>query len=170
MYKNFKDIFTVLFSLLLLSLHGQNPCTVSTKDFKNLPGFWQGTLAYIDYSSNQTYTMPANVEITKLGNSASYILFNTYPNEASANGSDTLAISNNGRMLNNEEVISKRKLKNGIIEIVTAIQSVDGNENRAALIRHTYSLGKSTFVKSKEVQFIGQTTWIKRNEYNYKRK
>lgn len=64
---------------------------------------------------------------------------------------------------------SKKFLPNGNIEIVTEYYGIDGNDNKSALIRHTYTVGKSIFIKKKQVQFKGKSEWINRHEYSYTR-
>lgn len=147
---------------------------VSEKDFHILLGNWKGSLTYLDYSSNKPYKMPADVNISQVANSKTFIFSNLYPDEPKANSADTLIISKNGKMMNKKNVMSKRKLDDGnaevILEIITEFLSTDGNDNKPAVIRHTYLLGNNTYTKTEHVQFVGQNEWIKRNEYSYKRK
>ncbi|TAF34610.1 MAG: hypothetical protein EAZ67_02970 [Cytophagales bacterium] len=140
------------------------------KDFYKLSGYWQGSLTYLDYSSGKPYTMPADIEIKRMGKSNKFILSNIYPNEKSANSIDTLSISTDGKYIDNEMIQSRRKLHSGDIEIITEAQGKDGNDNKPATFRHTYILGKTIFKKKKEVQFEGEKEWIKRHEYSYTRK
>jgi len=94
---------------------------------------------------------------------------NSYPDEPKANSADTITISGNGKMINKERVRSKKKLDNGKLEIITEINGVDGNDNKPAIIRTTYTVGKNTYTNIKEIQFTGQNEWIKRHEYSYTR-
>lgn len=114
--------------------------------------------------------MQADISIYQSDNPKGLIITNIYPNEPKANSTDTLTISKNGRMINEQTVKSKRKLDNGNTEIITEYSGVDGNDMKAALIRITYNIGKTTFTKTKEVKFDGQDDWIKRHEYSYTRK
>ena len=70
-------------------------------------------------------------------------------------------------MLNNERIISKGKNKWGDLEIITEENGIDGNDNKPAVFRHTYTIGKAVLINKKEVQFEGQNIWIKRHEYAY---
>ena len=140
---------------------------ISLKDFDLLIGSWQGNLTYLDYSSGKPYTMPANVDIRNSGKTNKFIFSNIYPKEPNANSVDTLTISKDGNKINDDSVKSIRKLGNGNVEIITELQGKDGNDNKPALIRHTYIFGNTVFVIRKDVQFTGQTEWIKRNEYSY---
>lgn len=153
-----------------LSILAQKRATISNKDFTPLIGRWQGTLTYLDYSSSKPYTMQADIDIEQIGKSPKYIFANSYPKESNANSNDTITVSDNGGMINEEIVKSKRKLQNGNLEIITEFLRTDGNENKPALIRHTYIIGKNDYINRKNVQFVGQTEWIKRNEYKYTKK
>ena len=143
--------------------------TISSKDFKNLIGCWQGTLTYLDYSSNKPFSMPANIIVNNFKKRNIIICSMIYPKEPSANSLDTIFISKDGRFLNNESITAKRNFNKDSLEIITEITGIDGNDNKAAIIRHTYVLSRSTYSIKKEVLFVGQTSWILRNEYKFTR-
>ena len=48
---------------------------------------------------------------------------------------------------------------------MTEIEGEDGNENKKAILRHTYQLISNTYSIKKEVKFEGSDIWVKRNEY-----
>ncbi len=110
--------------------------------------------------------MPANMTVKDFTNKNSIVYSINYPTEPSANSIDTIFISENGRFINNEPIKKKLKLTDSL-EVITEIAGIDGNDNKAALIRHTYRISKNTFSVQKEVQFVGQKSWILRNEYKY---
>lgn len=151
-------------------VNAQTDYNTLLRDFQNVSGSWQGFLTYLDYSSGKPYTMPANVYLKQQDTSNKFLLFNTYPNETSANSVDTVVLSANGNYINHERVVSRRKLPNGEVELVTEESGKDGNDNKAATFKHTYTFGKTSFKKRKDVQFNGQTTWIMRHEYSYTKK
>ena len=72
-------------------------------------------------------------------------------------------------MFDGSPVKSKRMLSDGNTEIITEILKTDGNENKPAVLRHTYIIGRKIYINRKDVQFTGQTNWIMRNEYKYSR-
>ena len=140
------------------------------KDFYKLSGTWEGSLTYLDYSSGKPYTMPANIEIKRIAKTNKFVFSNIYPNETSANSIDTISISTDGKYIDKELVKSRRKLPNGDIEIITEESGKDGNDSKPATFRHTYTFGLRTYKNRKDVQFTGETVWINRHEYSYKRK
>jgi len=140
------------------------------KDFAKLSGTWGGSLTYVDYSTGKPYTMPANLEIKRMGNANQFIFSNIYPNETNANSIDTLSISTDGKYINKELVKSRLTLPNGDIEIITEEVGEDGNDNKPATFKHTYTLGSTTYKKRKDVQFTGEKAWMNRHEYSYKKK
>lgn len=165
-----KIYITLCFTLLMLTIcNAQNKFKTIKKDFEKLTGSWQGSLTYLDYTSGKPYTMPADIEIKRIDKTNKFIFSNIYPNETNANSTDTVSVSSDGKYIDKETVKSRRKLPNGEIEIITEELGNDGNDNRAAMFRHTYTLGATTFRTRKDVQFIGETEWIKRHEYSYKR-
>ncbi len=163
-------IVIIIFTVSITTLMAQGNLKLLRKDLKPLVGDWTGTLTYLDYSSNKPYTMPADISIRQIGNSNSFAFSKLYPDEPKANSNDTIRISANGQMLDNTVVKSKTKLANGALEIVTEYTGADGNDNKPATIRTTYTIGKKEYKSVKEIQFAGDDKWIKRHEYRYTRK
>jgi hypothetical protein len=140
------------------------------KDFKKLEGSWQGSLTYLDYSSAKPYTMDANVEVAQLKQSNQFAFANIYPKEASANNTDTVTVADDGKLINKAVVKSRNKYANGNTEIITEEPGTDGNDDKAAILKHTYTFSKTSFSIRTDVQFVGTNEWIKRHEYSYMRK
>jgi hypothetical protein len=163
-------LIALLFCLLNITSGLAQSAKVTAKDFNSLIGNWQGKLTYLDYSSGKPYTMPADVTIQQIDNTNQFIFSNTYPDEPKANDADTLTISKNGSVINEGKVTAKRKLKNGNIQIVTERKGKDGNDNKPAIIRLTYTFGETTYTKRKDIQFLGKKVWIQRHEYSYTKK
>jgi hypothetical protein len=46
---------------------------------------------------------------------------------------------------------------------------VNGNDNKPAVLRNTYSIGANDFVIKKDVRFTDQQEWINRNELKFVR-
>lgn len=165
-----KKVVTIIPIFCLLNTffaNAQNTTALSSKDFNLLTGTWQCTLTYLDYSSNTLYSMPAKAEIRQIATSNQYIFYNTYPDEPKANSADTVTISGDGKNLDKETVKKISNADDGNIEITTELSATDGNDNKPALIRHTYIAGNKTLTIRKEIKFKGENNWIKRNEYNY---
>jgi hypothetical protein len=49
--------------------------------------------------------------------------------------------------------------------MITEIDGNDGNDNKKAILRHTYIFNSNTYSIIKDVKFEGTDKWIKRNEY-----
>ncbi len=163
----------VVFILLIIGRtisFAQHPVKISTADFRPVLGKWEGSLTYLDYKSGTPYTMPANVEISRLAGTPDLLVKQSYPDEPEANEADTVMIAAKGTLLDGEKVVSKRKLTDGNMEIVTEIQGVDGNENKPARMRHTYTLGRNVYLVRKDVLFDDEKEWVMRHEYRYERR
>lgn len=159
-----KLVCCVLGFTLVLS----NP-VISVKDFKPALGKWRGSLTYLDYTSGKPYVMPCNITVRKNAANPRQLIFAIeYPDEPRANGNDTLTISTGGKMIDDAAVVSKEKEK-GFVTITADKNGTDGNDNRKAVIRHIYTIGKKSFSKRKEVKFDGEDKWILRNEYKMAR-
>jgi len=153
--------------LYSMTAQAQSNSTTSATDLQPIIGSWQGTLTYLDYTSNKPFTMPANIVVERIGKSNKYLFKNSFPKEPNANWTDTVAISADSTMINDEPVTSRRVLNDGNLEIVTEVLGIDGNEKKPALLRHTYLIGRTLFSLRKDVRFVGETDWIRRHEYAY---
>jgi len=163
--KNYSTFILVAFAFYVQATYAQS--TISAIDLKPLIGNWNGSLTYLDYSTGQPYTMPANIEVKQGKIATQLIIFNRYPNEPKANSTDTLNILDQGKKLNNELVKSSINLKDGCHQIITEYEGTDGNENKSATIRHTYTICSVAYSNRKDVKFIGEDKWIKRHEYSF---
>ena len=164
----------LLFSLLLgigfltTSLTTKD-ASLKANDLLQLPGNWEGQLTYLDYSSGKPYSMPAHVNITAIRKNAAYAFAFIYPDEPKANSTDTILVDLKQQTVDGHTV-QKVIRTDSLIWIETTHTAVDGNDNKPALIKHTYAIGKSKLSIRKDVQFTGTTTWIQRHEYVFRRK
>jgi hypothetical protein len=86
-----------------------------------------------------------------------------YPKEPQANLKDTTYIVN--KLFGKDKIVEFTKAADGGFTLVTEIAGEDGNDNKKAVLRHTYILKSNTFSIIKDVKFEGTDKWIKRNEY-----
>lgn len=171
--KNEKMKYYLTFCLTLLIMtisNAQINFKTLIKDLQNISGSWNGSLTYLDYSSGKPYTMAADIEIKRINRTNKFTFSNIYPYETSANSIDTITISKDGKYIDKEFVKSRCKLPNGDIEIITEELGNDGNDNKPATIRHTYTFSKTIYKNRKDIKFISETQWINRHEYSYIRK
>lgn len=169
--KKIKHHLTFTLTLLIMTIsNAQTNFKTLSKDFIKISGSWKGSLTYLDYSSGKPYTMPADLDIKRIDKTNRFVFSNIYPNEKSANSIDTITISKDGKFIEKELIKSRRKLANGNIEIITEKIGKDGNDNKPATFRHTYTIGSTTYKNRKDVQFVGETEWINRHEYSYTKK
>ena len=164
-----KDIITIILSLsifLFTSISfGQN--TVQPEILENTIGEWKGALTYLDYQTNEPFTMPVNLRIENGKNKYQFKLFLEYPKESNANSTDKIKISKDGTKINKADVISNRKISEEEFEIITKYSGKDNNKK--AEIRVIYIIGKTELIIRKEVKFENTENWILRSEYKYKR-
>jgi hypothetical protein len=90
-----------------------------------------------------------------------------YPNEPKANSKGKIKISDQGKKLNNESVISREVLADGSVQITTSYNGKDNNKE--AIMKGVYILGKTICVIRKEVKYVNSDKWLKRNEYSFQR-
>ncbi|WP_312765780.1 hypothetical protein [Epilithonimonas sp.] len=168
--KQLTNILLVGFCLLTAILtHAQKKSNRLMNDFIKVEGNWTGQLTYLDYSSGKPYTMSADLEIKRIPGTNEFIFVHNYPKEKSANKTDTISISKDGQYIGKEKLVSRTKLPNGNMKVITEKEGKDGNDGKKASIRQTYILGNTSFSTQKDILFSGETTWIKRHEYVYKK-
>ncbi|MDI1241691.1 MAG: hypothetical protein PSX80_07195 [bacterium] len=155
---------TIALCLLTFTASGQS---VRDKDLKPLEGqTWIGTLTYRDYGSGKKTLIKSNLSVQKKSGdvwSFSYV----YPDEPKANSSSEVILAAEGKMLNGQIVASREKTKDGRLEIVTTEEGDD--DGKKALFRYTYSISRKVFEIRKDVQYIGETIWLERNTYRWRR-
>ena len=152
----------VAFFFILFCIYS-NAQSFQIKDLATSVGNWEGKLTYLDYSSGKPYTMSANIKISLTEDKTGYIMGYEYPKEPHANSIDTTFIVNN--LFGKDKIVEFNKAADGGFTLITEIEGEDGNDNKKAILRHTYSLKKNTYSVVKDVKFNGTYKWIKRNEY-----
>jgi hypothetical protein len=160
-----KNRLLIIVFLLLCSFAKAQ--TFQVKDLSNSLGSWEGKLTYLDYSSGNPFTMLANVKISLTENKSGYIMGYEYPKEPQANSKDTTYVID--KFFGKDKIADFKKESNGDFRLVTEIMGEDGNDNKKAILRHTYLLKSTTYSIIKEVKFEGSDKWIKRNEYSLTR-
>lgn len=156
-------IFTTYFT------HAQKKTQTLKADFEKACGIWKGTLTYLDYSSGKPYSMSADLEVKRKDASNEFLFIYTYPKEKSANTEQTIIISEDEKYIGKEQIESRKDLPDGGVQIVTQKSGKDGNDNKDALIKQIYTIGKTSFSIRKEVLFSDDNKWIKRHEYVFTR-
>lgn len=162
-----RNLFSVLLLLLSVGVTAQPAPSVTVTDFSRSLGQMKGTLTYLDYSSGKPYTMPA--WITLRISEQLLIRSLEYPDEPKANQTDTLLIGAKGTFFNGAKLVKKAILPDGNLQLVTEKAGKDGNDNKPAILRNTYTFGTHLIVIRKDVRFEGEEKWIQRHEYSFQR-
>ena len=163
MIKNIFLATTIIGILIISGIDSVNAQSLQVKDLSNSVGSWEGKLTYLDYSTGKPYTMSANINISLTENKHGYIMGYAYPKEPQANSKDTTYIMND--LFGKDKIVEFKKATDGGFTLVTEIAGEDGNDNKKAILRHTYILKLNTYSIIKDVKFEGTDKWIKRNEY-----
>jgi hypothetical protein len=158
-------LFTIVIAFIFSSIQAQS---LQVKDLSSSVGSWEGKLTYLDYSSGKPYTMLANIKISLTADNMGYVMSYEYPKEPHANSKDTTFIV--GNYFGKDKIVKFKKHSDAEYKMTTEVDGNDGNENKKAVLRHTYLLKSNTFSVTKEVKFEGSDKWIKRNEYLFNRK
>jgi hypothetical protein len=153
-------LFTTAFLFLSLTVKAQS---LQVKDLSSSVGSWEGKLTYLDYTSGKPYTMLANINIGLTADNMGYVMGYEYPKEPHANSKDTTFII--GNYFGKDKIVAFKKVSDSEYKLITEVDGNDGNDNKKAVLRHTYLLTSNNLSITKEVKFEGTDKWIKRNEY-----
>jgi len=164
-----KKVLYIITLLIAVNSNAQSKANFTKEDANLLSGSWKGSLTYLDYNSGKPYTMPANTNINLIKGTNSLLVEMVYPDEPKANSKDTLLINEESTSFDGAKIISRKSLADESIQIITEVNGKDGNDNKKALLRKTYTFKKNSFTNRKDVMFEGTTEWIKRHEYIYTR-
>lgn len=162
-----KTAIASLVLLIGLNANAQN-ITVSSKDFTPLAGEWKGTLTYLDYTSNKSESIKANL-YAELKNDSLFELNIYYTDEPSHNAKDKYRIRENGTMINDTKVIERSVQPNGVLKIVLQEKGDDGNDSKPATFHQVILISKNKFTLTKLVKFDGEAAFFQRNQYSFSR-
>jgi hypothetical protein len=154
----------IFFSFIVFNGAAQKKIyTLQLSDLAGSLGKWSGSLTYLDYISGKPYTMAADIIITFTNDQSGYITAFEYPKEPKANSIDTIIV--NATNFGNEKVVLFNRKSSGDFILVTEYTGTDGNENKKATLKHTYTLEGNSLSIKKEVKFTGTSKWIERHQY-----
>lgn len=161
----------IVVMLTCCTVVAQKGPTISPDTFKNLIGCWQGTLNYSGTVIRKPYTTTATLIVKQIDTSSAFELLHVYTQEEpDEEVADTITIAKDGSKINNGTITSTQYTTDGNLEIITEFPGFDHDNNKAAIIRQTYTIGKQQFTYKKDVRLEGQTEWLERQEFTYIRK
>ncbi|MCW3464916.1 hypothetical protein [Chitinophaga nivalis] len=146
----------------------QTNTRLKSNDLDGLTGKnWSGSLIYRDYSTQKLVSIPTALTVTvSVKGTGSYNFKTSYPKEPSHDNLQVIAITNKGQTIDGENVKARTLLPEGTLTFVTERKGVDND--REALFRFTYRIGKTSFSRKQEVCYVGDSTWFMRNELSLK--
>lgn len=126
---------------------------------------WEGTLMYIDYTSNKETVLQTKMQISIGKNKITTWI--QYPVEPKANSKNTVKLKKGGTFFGSEKVLEKIKLEDGSLKITTLYKGKDNY--KPAKIYKTYLFSSTDFSVTKEVKYEGSKEKFIRNKQTYKR-
>ncbi|MEQ8557785.1 MAG: hypothetical protein RIB03_05665 [Henriciella sp.] len=139
---------------------------VSPDDFSVLVGDeWEGSLTYLDYSDEETETtIPAELLVGQ--NGRTFELYFSFPEDPRADGRAEVAISENGRKVNDETV--QRRVQRGDELMLVTKQDCQDNAVTATC-EYTYTIAPQEFTITKMVTPRDEDEAFRRNHYSFTR-
>lgn len=161
----------IIFALVLASASFSVTQTIgiTADDLRMLEGAkWSGTLTYLDYSSNKKTSIRSKLTVRRSPEHSGLWWFDyEYPDEPKGNSSSSSTLINDGKVFFDQNVIEKTGLPDKTLRIITTRPGEDNDKK--AVFRYTYLIGKDKLLIRKEVQTIGTTEWFERSEYSWTR-
>ena len=159
-----KWLITSFFAVFTFLLSGQD--IVSPTEISVLLGDdWQGSLTYLDYSSNQETSIPVMLHVEQVGDREFRFSF-SYPEEPKANNKTKMVLGKNHMSINKARIISRQDLPNHVLKFETKIPGKDNKKK--AIIYTEYQLSVKNFTITKKVQYDGEDPFV-RNTYSFTR-
>lgn len=152
----------LFFSLSSIVSNLSAQSTLKNTEFTPVVGSWQGTLTYLDYTSQKKTVIPATVDIDQIKVGV-FTFSYQFPKEPHVKWTDTVALSKDGTMFGKEKIMAKKVLGDGFLEFVSEEDGTD--DNKPARLRKTYGISSDQYFARKEVQYEGATDWVNRHEY-----
>ena len=147
-----------LMGILCISMQAQS---ITMKELTPLAGQWQGTLTYLDYTSNKEVSIPVNLAVEVKG-SKRLILNYTYPNEPQANSRSVIRVGGNN--LNGRSIVGKSNEDNYLVVLTEG----SGKDNgKPAKFTFTYTISPNFFAIRKDAEVDGDS--FMRNRYEFSR-
>jgi len=128
---------------------------------------WSGTLTYLDYKSAKPVDLKCNLQVVRSDVKNKWKMSYEYTDEPRANRTSDITLSDDGKMVDDETVVSRNQSKHKIVTVVTERNGLD--DYKPAKMTYTYVLGTSEFSIKKEVCFEGSMDKIVRNTYSWRR-
>ncbi|RBL90496.1 hypothetical protein [Chitinophaga flava] len=159
--------FMLIMFMLMTTLHQTNT-RLRSNDLDGLTNKnWRGSLTYLDYSTSKLVSIPTTLTVTASARGTGCYDFKTsYPKEPSHDNLQVITIAKDGQDIDGERVKERTLLPEGTLKFVTEKDGFD--DDKAALLRFTYRISKTTFSRKKEVCYAGDSTWFMRNELSLK--
>ena len=146
--------YILLTAICWLSCSFVNAQNFQVKDLENAVGKWEGKLTYLDYTSGKPYSMLANITVSLTHDKKGFITNYEYPKEPHANSKDTTYLI--GKLFGKDNIVEFKKDSNGGFTFITEIDGEDGNDNKKAILRHTYQLNSKKNFSKERCQICGE--------------
>ncbi|WP_409432060.1 hypothetical protein ACJ3XI_07510 [Litorimonas sp. RW-G-Af-16] len=141
--------------------------TVSLSDLAVLTGDdWVGSLTYLDYSSGEMAEIATKVSI-QAPESRQITYTISYPDEPWEDGTDTIKLSEDGRLVDGYVVIQSQTGEAG--EVMFMTEHAGEDDNQPATIRMAYRVAPKEFQIRKDVKFEASEAFITRSTYAFSR-
>ena len=157
--------------LILLSCafssQAQQAATISVADLHQLIGEWDGTLTFLSYKDKEYISIPAQLKVEAGSNERILECANHYPNDASFDGNYKLQLDELGSSINENTLVERSVTAEGKLRFIVEFPGKDNRKK--ATIRNVYTVDNQSLSIKKEERYKKETTWLKRNEYQFTR-
>ncbi|WP_084399252.1 hypothetical protein [Henriciella aquimarina] len=126
---------------------------------------WEGELTYLkDADEGAEVTLP--VELAVAQNGQTFELYFSYPEQPTADGRAEVIVSDDGKMLNDETIVSREQKDDGFVLIT---QQACKDNDLEAQCEYTYWISEHAFSIRKMVRIDGREGAFQRTYYSFTR-
>ncbi len=149
---------------------GSNRTVVQPGDLEKMEGAWLGFLFYKDYQSGQMQRIHASINVSRSAATTGNVwqLEYDYPREPGHKSTSTYILNKTGDSLGDAHVIERKTLPGGGISFTTESKGKDGNQQRAAVFHHIWTVQGDSLLITKMVRYENEDSFIMRNTYRLK--
>ena len=144
-----------------LAINFQNH-TIKADELKPWLGTWDGKMEYLDITTGMEESKRATIKVGPIAGGNKVALQYIYPDDASANFTDTIRVAADGKSVSYLSLKEKKKSSTGLLFI---LEGETEDAGQKAEMRLSYNFNKKSFSLKKEIRHRGQSEYFTRSEY-----
>lgn len=136
--------------------------SIKADELKPWLGTWKGKMDYLDVTTGMDESKKATIKVGPIVGGNKIALQYIYPDDTTANFTDTLRVAPDGKSVSYLILADKKKTST---DFQFMLEGEGEDAGQKAGIRLTYNFSKKNFSLKKEIKYRGQSDYFIRSEY-----